>query len=53
MDKIYQERFEIQRYFARLLGQLGKTLQVNRKESDAYAHLEDAYNKEVEVSEDN
>ena len=49
-DKVYQERLGFQQCFSKQLDELGKTLQLSRKESDAYGHLEDAYDAEVEVS---
>lgn len=49
-DKIYQNRLESQRNLARQLKELEKTLQFSRKDSEAYAILQDAYDEEVEVS---
>lgn len=43
------EKKEAQRCLAKLLDELGKTLRINRTESDAYAKLEDAYEEDVEV----
>ena len=49
-DKTYQEKLESQRCLARQLGDLEKTLQFSREDSEAYASLEEAYNEEVGVS---
>ena len=50
VDRIYQEKYEIQQSFARQLDELGKTLQSSRNENYAYACLEDAYDEDVQVS---
>ena len=51
-DKMYQEKLKSQRNLAKQLMELEKTLQFSRKDSEAYTSLEDAYDEEVEVSDD-